>query len=143
MAGKDVVNDLDPEARTAVAGRVQDILDAVNAQDVDRLEAHHLWGPKFSKFDDGEPYERQDAETTRQLERELVTAAKAISFRAEDLKVDVFGEVAVATFVLDWAATMPDDQEYAARSRGTLVFVSDGGEWKIVHEHFSAFPSAA
>jgi len=38
---------------------------------------------------------------------------------------------------------LPDDQAYAARSRATLVVVDDGGEWKMVHEHFSAFPGAA
>ena len=143
MANDDVVNDPFPQAQAAISARVQEILDAVNAQDVDRLDAHHLWGPKFSKFDDGEPAGRQDAETTRQIERELVAAATAISFRAEDLKVDVFGPAAVATFVLDWSATMPDGDTYAARSRATLVFVDDRGEWKIVHEHFSAFPDAA
>ena len=142
MANDDVVHEMYPEAQAAVAARVQEILDAVNAQDLDRLDAHHLWGPKFSKFDDGEPFERQDAETTRQIERELVAAATAIAFQAENMKVDVFGPVAVATFILDWSATMPNDQEYAARSRATLVLVDDGGEWKMVHEHFSAFPSS-
>lgn len=143
MAGEDVVNDLLPQAQVAVAARVNEILEAVNAQDVDLLDAYHPWGPKFSKFDDGEPAERQDAETTRQSERELVAAARAIAFRAEDLKVDVFGPAAVATFVLDWSATMQDGETYAARSRATLVCVDDGRDWKIVHEHFSVFPSAA
>jgi ketosteroid isomerase-like protein len=143
MADRDVVNDLFPQAQAAVAARVHEILDAVNAQDVDRLDAHHLWGPKFSKFDDGEPAGRQDAATTRQLERELVAAARAISFRAEDLKIDVFGPAAVATFVLDWSATMPDGETYASRSRATLVLVDDRGDWKIAHEHFSVFPGAA
>ena len=139
----DVVSNPYPEAQAAVARRVQEILAAVEARDVDRLDTYHLFGPKYSKFDDGEPAGRQDAATAQQLERELVAAAKALRFRAEDLKVDVFGPAAVATFVLDWAATMPDDQEYASRSRATLVFVDDGGEWKMVHEHFSAFPGVA
>ena len=142
MAGQDVVHGQHPAAQAAVARRVQEILDAVGAKDVDRLDSYHLFGPKFTKFDDAEPYDRQDAETTRRLERELVSAAEALAFRHEELKVDVFGPVAVATFVLDWAATMPDGQEYAARSRATLVLVEDGAEWKIVHEHFSPVPDA-
>ena len=143
MADRDVINDPFPREQAAVAARVNEILDAVNAQDVDRLDALHLWGPKFSKFDDGEPAGRQDAATTRQIERELVAAATAISFRAEDLQIDVFGPAAVATFVLDWSAAMPDGETYAARSRASLVLVDDRGDWKIVHEHFSAFPGAA
>ena len=26
-----------------------------------------------------------------------------------------------------------------AKARGTMVFVKDGDNWKITHEHFSAF----
>ena len=78
-----------------------------------------------------------------QIERGLVVAAKAISFRAEDRKIDIFGSAAVATLVLDWSATMPDGETYAARSRVTLVLVDDRGACKIAHEHFSAFPGAA
>ncbi len=143
MAGRDVVHGQHPAAQAAVARRVREIMDAVGAKDVDRLDGYHLFGPKFTKFDDAAPFERQDAETTRRLERELVSAAEALAFRAEDLKVDVFGPAAVATFTLDWATTMPDGQEYAARSRATLVLVEDGAEWKIVHEHFSPFPEDA
>ncbi len=139
----DLVTASFPEAQAAVSRRVQEILAAVEAQDVDRLDTYHLFGPKYSKFDDGEPAGRQDAATAQQLERELVMAATALRFRAEDLKVDVFGPVAIATFILDWAATMPDSQEYTARSRATLVLVDDAGAWKIVHEHFSPFPSTA
>lgn len=72
-----------------------------------------------------------------------MAAAQAIAFRAEDLKVDVFGPAAVATFVVDCSATMPDGETYEVRSRATLVFVDDGGDWKIAYEHFSVFPSAA
>ena len=139
----DVVSNPYPEAQAAVARRVQEIMDAVEARDVDLLDTYHLFGPKYSKFDDGEPAGRQDAATAQAIERELVASAEALRFRAEDLKVDVFGSVAIATFVLDWAATMPDDQQYAARSRATLVLVDDAGEWKMVHEHFSAFPAPA
>ena len=143
MAAEDVVRGLFPEAQAAVARRVQEILDAVVAQDVDRLDTYHLFGPKFSKFDDNPPPERQDAATTQRLERELVLAAKALDFRHRDLKVDVFGPVAIATFLLDWGATLPDDTSFAGTSRSTLVFVDDAGEWKIAHEHFSPYSADA
>ena len=132
-----------PEAQARIERRLHEIMDAVMTKDTDRLESYHLFGPKFTKFDDIDPPGRQDATTTQRLERELVEAATALDFRFSDLKVDVFGPVAIATFMLDWAATMPDDQEYAGQSRATLVFVQDGGEWKITHEHFSLLPDAA
>ncbi len=74
-----------PDAQAAVTRRVHEIMAAVEAKDVDRLDSYHLFGPKYSKFDDGEPAERQDAATAQQLERELVLAATALQFRADDL----------------------------------------------------------
>jgi len=56
--------------------------------------------------------------------------------RADALKVDVFGDVGIATFILDYSfeaggATVP------RKDRTTMVFVKEGGEWKITHEHLS------
>ena len=141
MAGEDVITDLFPEAQAAVERRLQEIMDAAQTKDVDRLESYHLYGPKFTKFDDFEPLERQDGETTRQLEREAITGVKAFVPHVADLKVDVFGPVAVATFVFDYAVTTNDDDRLSVRARSTLVFAKDGTEWKIVHEHFSPFKS--
>jgi ketosteroid isomerase-like protein len=141
MAGEDVITDLFPEAQAAVERRLQEIMDAAQTTDVDRLESYHLYGPKFTKFDDFEPLERQDAEATRRLEHEAITGVKAFVPRVEQLKVDVFGLVAVATFVFDYAVTTNDDVRLAVRARSTLVFAKDGAEWKIVHEHFSPFKS--
>jgi ketosteroid isomerase-like protein len=139
MASEDVIADPFPEAQVAVERRLQEIMDAAQAQDVDRLESYHLYGPKFTKFDDFEPLDRQDAETTRRLEREAIAGVKAFVPRVEQLKVDVVGPVAVATFVFAYAVTLPDDEQLAVRARSTLVFAEAGAEWKIVHEHFSPF----
>lgn len=56
--------------------------------------------------------------------------------RAVDLQVDAFGDVAVATFVLDYhfdarGATL------AKRANTTMVFIRQEGSWKITHEHLS------
>ena len=139
MADSDVITDLFPEAQAAVERRLQEIMDAAQSKDIGRLESYHLYGPKFTKFDDFEPLERQDAEATRRLEREAITGVKAFVPQVEQLKVDVFGPVAIATFVFDYAVTLPDDEQLAVRARSTLVFAQDGAEWKIVHEHFSPF----
>jgi ketosteroid isomerase-like protein len=142
IRSSDIVHGTFPDAQAAIATRIQEIMDTVNAQDVETLDSHHLWGPRFSKFDD-DPPGRQDAAMTRQIERELVSSATAIHFEASDVKVDVFGSAAVATFFLDYSATMPVDQSFAASVRSTLVFVHDGTDWKIVHEHFSPVPGSA
>ena len=139
MMGNDVIKEAYPQEQAKVEQRIRDIWSAVQNKDVDRLEWYHLFGPKFTKFDDFEPLDRQDAETTRRLEGEAFTGVKAFVPNATDLKVDVFGPVAVTTFVVDYDLTTEDDAELSLRARSTLVFAKDGPEWKIVHEHFSPF----
>jgi ketosteroid isomerase-like protein len=141
MSCDGVITGLYPEAQEEVATRLQEIMDAARLQDVDRLESYHLYGPKFTKFDDFEPLERQDAEATKRLEREAITGVKEFVPRVDDLKVDVFGPVAIATFGLIYDVTTNDDERLAMRARSTLVFAKEDAEWKIVHEHFSPFKS--
>ena len=122
-----------------VERRVEDILSAARSKAGDELESYHAFGPKFTKFDDFEPLARQDAETTRTLERELLGVAE-FDARAVDLKVDVFGPVAIATFVLDYGVVAAEGEErHAFRARTTLVFAKADREWLIVHEHLSPF----
>ncbi len=138
MAGENVITDLFPEAQAAVERRLQEIMDAAQTKDVDRLESYHHYGPKFTKFDDFEPLERQDAEATRRLEREAILGVEEFSPQVVDLKVDVFGPVALATFVMAYDVAA-DGERHAFRARATMVFANEGGEWLVVHEHFSPF----
>ncbi|CAN5545969.1 hypothetical protein BH24DEI1_BH24DEI1_13850 [soil metagenome] len=71
----DIIKEAFPEAQAQVEKRLFEVMAAAEAQDVELLESYHLWGPKFSKFDDWEPLERQDAETTKRLEHERMRSA--------------------------------------------------------------------
>jgi len=121
-----------------VERRIEAIMSAARRRAVDELESCHAFGRKFTKFDDFEPLERQDADTTRRLERDAILGVEEFDPRVADLKVDVFGPAAVATFVMDYAV-VADGERHALRARGTLVLANEGNEWLIVHEHFSAF----
>ncbi len=121
-----------------VERRIEDIMSAARRRAVDELESYHAFGRKFMKFDDFEPLERQDADTTRRLEREAILGVEEFDPRVVDLKVDVFGPVAVTTFVMDYAV-VAEGERHELRARGTLVLANEGGEWLIVHEHFSPF----
>jgi ketosteroid isomerase-like protein len=120
-----------------VERRIEDIMSAARRQAVDELESYHAFGRKFTKFDDFEPLERQDADTTRRLEREAILGVEEFDPRVTDLKVDVFGPVAVATFVMD-NTVVAEGQRQELQARGTLV-LARAQEWLIVHEHFSPF----
>jgi ketosteroid isomerase-like protein len=134
-ARADVVRDSFPREQAAVAEVVRQLFQAVSRHDLDAVEAVHLYGPGFTKFDD-DGLGRQDAEQARASERRGLAPVRSFESRIEGLKVDVFGAVAIATFVLDWAATT-DQGKLAAKTRSTLVLARDGTQWKIVHEHHS------
>jgi hypothetical protein len=126
------------DERAQVERRLNQIMTAAGTKAVDELEVYHAFGPKFTKFDDFEPLERQDAEATRRLEREAILGVEEFSPEIVDLKVDVFGPVALATFVMAYDVAA-DGERHSFRARATMVFANEGGEWLIVHEHFSPF----
>lgn len=132
------ISDTFPERQREVRQALDGLLAAIHAKDADRLESFHLYGPKFTKFDDFEPLERVDAERCRALEREGISKVEEVEFRVEDLKVDVFGRVAITTFLLHENMSM-DGERVSALARSTLVWVLDGERWRITHEHFSPF----
>ena len=126
------------EEQIKIEKLIHDILDSSKNKKFDKLESFHLYGPKFTKFDDWEPLDKQDADMTRKSEREAFEALDNFSYELKDMKVDVFDKVAIATFIANYELQMGEDNALA-KARGTMVFVKDGDNWKITHEHFSAF----
>src|ERR1043166_847761 len=124
-----------PEEQTRVQRRLQEIFDAVEKKDFPRLESYHFYGPKFTKFSP-ETAGRLEAAAARKGEREGVAGINGLSMRAEDLKIDVFGDAAIATFLFRYSFKGAADT-IQKQALATLVFVNEGGEWKITHEHFS------
>lgn len=134
-----VLADPYPSEQLAVERRLEDVMSAARRGAVDELESYHAFGPKFTKFDDFEPLDRQDAETTRRLERDAILGVQEFDPRVADLKVDVFGAAAVTTFVMDYSVRDEAGDRHAFRARATMVFARSDEGWLIVHEHFSPF----
>ena len=125
--------------RPEIAQRLADIFDAAEKKDLERLDSYHLYGPKFTKFSP-ESADRLGAEAARKGEHDGLAPVRDLKMRAEQLKIDQFGNAAVATFILHYSFKMQNGSDFDKRTQGTLVLVKDGGEWKITHEHFSAMP---
>ncbi|MDQ3955829.1 MAG: nuclear transport factor 2 family protein [Actinomycetota bacterium] len=136
---RSIVTESYPSEQLEVERRLEDIMSAARRQAIDELESYHAFGPKFTKFDDFEPLERQDGEATRRLEREAILGVKEFDPRVIDLKVDVFGPVAVTTFVMDYGVVDGEGARHSFRARATMVLVKEEAGWLIVHEHFSPF----
>jgi ketosteroid isomerase-like protein len=131
---KDIIKEMYPEEQVKIKKMFNDLLDTARKKDMDRLEAVHLFGPKFTKYDETEPIIRLDGAAARKLERDFITASSQIEFSFQDLKVDVFGDVAIVTGLLDYRAPM-GKEVVAGKDRMTMVLVKAGDEWKITHEH--------
>ena len=119
--------------------RLKQIFDAAEKKEMDRLDSYHFYGPKFTKFSASLP-ERQDAATARKGEHDGVGAINDLKMEAEELKIDVFGDAAIATFTLKFGFSAGAER-IERKEHGTLVLVKDHGDWKITHEHFSPIKS--
>ncbi len=106
--------------------------DAV-AGDLEALRAT----PKFSKFGP-RVAARQDVKSTNETETEHVLSMSEASFDLDDIKVDVFGDVAVTTFYNNYSF-IKNNIRVQGKGRVTLVFLNTEEGWKIVHEHSSPF----
>jgi len=128
-----------PAARAQIEQSLQAVFLAAERADFDRLDSYHLYGPKFTKFTSSSS-ERLDASVGRKGEHDGLGAARGLKMRAEALKIDLFGEVGIATFILDYSFDS-GGETVRRRERSTLVFVKEAGAWKIAHEHLSRINS--
>ena len=118
-----------------IQSRLQEIFDAATKKDFPRLDSYHLYGPKFTRFGTESP-DREDAHAAREAEHNGLNAVSGMKIHLENLKIDVFGDVGVATFILQYSFAV-GTETIEREAKGTLVLVNDARSWKIVHEHFS------
>jgi ketosteroid isomerase-like protein len=126
----------DGEQRAEIARRLQEVFLAAQNKDFKALESYHLYGPKFTKFT-GSSADRLDAAAGRNGEHDGLGSLQGLKMRADALKIDVFDNVGIATFILEYSFDA-GGETVRGKERSTLVFVKESGAWKIAHEHLSA-----
>ena len=124
-----------PKERAAIERRLQEIIAAAESKDLERLDSYHAYGPKFTKYS-GTSAGRLDAIAGRKGEHDGLGAVKGLKMHAQELKIDVFGNVGIATFILDYNFDSGSETIYR-KDRSTIVFIKEHGDWKIVHEHLT------
>ena len=93
---------------------------------------------RYTKFDDWPPFERQGPEALNR-EAEAFKVLKEYSYEVANWKVDVFGDASLASFTINYRGIIRE-LDFNIRSRVTAFLINNGGEWKLVHEHWSRFP---
>ena len=101
----------------------------------------------FTKFGDSPPYDRRDFERALMLEQLQFASLSDYDFKIEELKTEVMGDAAVATFVIQVTGMIVDDYSFRGttidnKARATIVLQKEEktGRWKMTHQHLSKVP---
>jgi hypothetical protein len=87
---------------------------------------------KYSKFDDWPLYGRQDVDTAFKNEFGATQVLYNHNYNFTNFKVDTIGDVAVATFQLNYTGEM-SRRLFEVNSRITTISLKQDAEWKIIH----------
>ncbi|MDG6939552.1 MAG: nuclear transport factor 2 family protein [Nitrososphaerota archaeon] len=135
--------DSETEAKRAASAVIYAMFEAGKNKDLSSLARLH--SDLLTKFDEFPPYSRQSYDDALVYEQAAFANISDYDYKITELRVDVVGAAAVATFYLEYSGVFVNDYSFegrpvGSRSRVTMVLAMSADGWKIVHEHFSAFP---
>lgn len=131
--------------REAVEGVVRAFFEAGKEKDLTALAGFHSSRESFTKFDENPPYTRQSSDEAFVYEQAAFANISDYHYKIDDLRVDLFGDTAVATFYLAYGGMFVNDYSFEGspvegKTRVTMVLVRTPQGWRMVHEHFSRLP---
>jgi len=132
------------QARREVAALITSYFEVGKSKDITTLSSFFAPPQYFSKFDESAPYTRQNSDDAFMYEQARFANIADYEYKIEDIRIDVIGFMAIATFYLSYKGVFVNDYSFegstvAGRSRVTMVVGKFADEWKIVHEHVSRF----
>jgi ketosteroid isomerase-like protein len=140
---------LDPRAadedKRAIQAVIRAFFDAGKNKDLTSLAEFHSSRANFTKFDENPPFTRQNSDDAFVHEQAAFANISDYEYAIDDLRVDLFGDLAVATFYLTYKGMFVNDYSFegspvSSHSRVTMVMQKAPPGWRIAHEHFSRFP---
>jgi ketosteroid isomerase-like protein len=128
-----------------VEGAIRAFFEAGKNKDLTVLSSFHASHDKFTKFDENPPYTRQDSEEAFVYEQAAFANISDYDYSITELRVDLLGDTAVATFYLAYSGMFVNDYSFEgspvrAKARVTMVLIRTPKGWKMAHEHFSRIP---
>jgi ketosteroid isomerase-like protein len=130
------------KARKEVTAFITSYFEVGKNKDITNLSQFFAPSPYFSKFDESPPLTRQDSDDAFMYEQARFANISDYQYAVEDLRIDVIGFTAIATFYLEFKGVFVNDYSFegstvGGRSRVTMVVSKFDDEWKIVHHHAS------
>ncbi|MBI2183595.1 MAG: nuclear transport factor 2 family protein [Thaumarchaeota archaeon] len=121
------------------------LFEAAKQRDFVLIAGLHSDEEGFSKFDDSPPYRKQNYGEAMMHEEAAFAGISDYHYKIEDLKINVFGEAALATFYLKYGGVAVDSysfrgQSVEVESRVSMVLRRKPRGWLIFHEHLSRIP---
>ena len=133
------------QAKREVAALINSYFDVGKSKDITTLSSFFAPGQYFSKFDESPPYTRQNTDEAFMYEQARFANISDYEYKIDDLRIDLIGFIAIATFYLSYKGVFVNDYSFEGstvrgRSRVTMVLGKFANEWKIVHHHASRLP---
>ena len=128
-----------------VEGVVRAFFETGRNKDLTALADFHAPRESFTKFDENPPYTRQNSDEAFIHEQAAFANISDYRYTIDDLRIDLFGESAVATFYLTYGGMFVNDYSFegspvSGRARVSMVLVRTQKGWRIAHEHLSRYP---
>lgn len=79
----------------------------------------------------------------REYGKFLESGGRIEFLRSRDIKVEMFGDTALLTYFFQTRRMLPGGRGREFSGKETLLFVRQGGHWKLAHWHYSIDPPAA
>ena len=134
--------------RRDVEGLVRAFFETGRSKDLTSLADFHSSRESFTKFDENPPYTRQTSDEAFVYEQAAFANISDYRYAIDDLRIDLFGDSAVATFYLTYGGMFVNDYSFegspvGGKARVTMVVVRTPRGWRIAHEHLSRYPDWA
>ena len=131
--------------RRDVEAVIRGFFEAGRVKDLTALSDFHAPRDQFTKFDENPPYTRQNSEEAFVYEQAAFANISDYNYSIDDLRIDLFGDVAIATFYLSYSGMFVNDYSFEgspirARTRVTMALARTPMGWRMVHEHLSRIP---
>ena len=131
--------------RKDIEALIRAFFEAGKNKDLTALSDFHAPGGQFTKFDENPPYARQNSEEAFVYEQAAFANISDYNYSIDELRIDLFGDVAIATFYLSYSGMFVNDYSFEgspvrARTRVTMALARTPKGWRMVHEHLSRIP---
>ncbi|MCZ6770203.1 MAG: nuclear transport factor 2 family protein, partial [Acidobacteria bacterium] len=99
-------------------------------------QLHAVGNTRFST-DNGLLQRSDSLEEQRKNQQAGVDAGVKINVQSRHVEVSLYGNTAVSTRYGVGTVTQPNGTVVQLNNRITAVLIKQGGQWKVVHQHFS------